>query len=387
MATIALALFVIAVILFILLNLAVRELFLRLHERRRRAEREQALAESLKLDFTRESKTLKRVAVENPLARILCVDDDGMILDVFRKILVLDGYSIDTVETGQETLGLIQTQNYDFVFTDLKLPSMAGIDVARSVKHMRPDIDVVIITGFASVESAVECMKYGVMDYIEKPFSENELRDFVRKALIKRIDRIEKQLKPRVHVMSPAETEKGLGGEFSIPGGALISLGHCWATLAEDGTAHVGIDDFARKLLGRIDAIDFPDVGQEVEAGQPLFSVRQGDRQAQFLAPLSGKVVKNNGVLHDDCSRLEKMPYGKNWICIIKGRDLDSELPRLKIGKSAVALFQEDIDRVQAHLQNATGAEKSDPATLTLGAFQKLDDAQWRRAVQEFFGP
>jgi CheY-like chemotaxis protein len=174
----------------------------------KRAEREEALAESLRLDFTRESKTLKRVEVKDPVARILCVDDEEVILDSLRKILVLDGYSIDTVETGQEALGLVQTRDYDFVFTDLKMPAMSGTDVAKSVKHLRPDIDVVIITGYATVESAVECMKHGAMDYIEKPFTEDELRQFVKHALIRRQDRIEKQLKPRVNVIGPAEAER-----------------------------------------------------------------------------------------------------------------------------------------------------------------------------------
>ena len=80
------------------------------------------MQESLKLDFTSEAKTLKRAEVENPKAKILCVDDEEVILGSFRKILVLDGYSVDTVETGQEALGLIQKHHYDFVFTDLKMP-------------------------------------------------------------------------------------------------------------------------------------------------------------------------------------------------------------------------------------------------------------------------
>ncbi len=84
------------------------------------------------------------------------MDDEEVILDSFRKILVLDGYSVDTVETGQEALGLIQTHHYDFVFTDLKMPAMDGVEVAKAVKHLRPDIDVIIITGYATVETAVE---------------------------------------------------------------------------------------------------------------------------------------------------------------------------------------------------------------------------------------
>ena len=123
-----------------------------------------------------------------------------MILDSFRKILVLDGYSVDTVQTGQEALGLLQSHHYDFVFTDLKMPTMDGVEVTKSVKHMRPDIDVVIITGYATVETAVECMKHGAMDYVQKPFTEDELLAFVKKSLIKRQDRIQKQLKPKVHI-------------------------------------------------------------------------------------------------------------------------------------------------------------------------------------------
>jgi CheY-like chemotaxis protein len=313
------------------------------------------------------------------------VDDEEVILNSFRKVLVLDGYSIDTVETGQEALGLIQTHDYDFVFTDLKMPAMSGTDVAKSVKHLRPDIDVIIITGFATVESAVECMKYGAVDYVEKPFTEDELRAFVKRAVIKRRDRIQKQLKPRVRVMGPAETDPGFGGEFSIPGGVLVSTGHCWVSLAEDGTARIGIDDFAKKLLGSVDTIDFPNVGMNVKAGEPLFSVNQSHRRAQFYAPLSGKVVKINETLGKDCAMLEEMSYGDNWICIIDGDDLDAELPHLKIGKSAVALFQEDIDRFQASVQKANGGEVSDPASLCIGAIEKMDDARWETTVNKFF--
>ena len=375
-----------SLILFFFLNLAARELFASIQRKKRRAEREEALAESLRLDFTLESKTLNRVEVEDPKARILCVDDEEVILNSFRKILALDGYSVDTVETGQEALGLIQTHNYDFVFTDLKMPAMSGTDVAKSVKHLRPDIDVVIITGYATVETAVECMKYGAIDYVEKPFTAGELSLFVKHALIKRRDRIEKQLKPRVHVMGPAAGNQGFGGEFSIPGGVLVSTGHCWASLAEDGTARIGLDDFANKLFGGIDTINFPDIGISVKAGQPLFSVNQGQRSVQFYAPLSGKVVKINEVLRKDCAVLGDTPYGKNWICVIDGDDLDAELPKLKIGKSAVALFQEDIDRFQAFVQKANGREVSDPASLCIGAIDKMDDARWETTVREFFG-
>jgi len=370
------------VILFFFLNIAARVLYDRLKAIKRQAEREEALAESLRLDFSRESKTLKRVEVEDPKARILCVDDEEVILDSFRKILVLDGYSVDTVETGQEALGLVQARDYDFVFTDLKMPAMSGTDVAKSVKHLRPDIDVVIITGYATVETAVECMKHGAMDYVEKPFSEDELRLFARNALIKRQDRIQKQLKPRVHVTGPAESGAAPAGEFSIPGGVLVSGGHCWASLGDDGSAKIGLDDFARKLIGRIDSFELPAVGTRVRAGEALFSIAQGKRRAQFLAPLSGTVVKVNQRLSGDPETAADRAYGSNWICVIEGENLDSELGGLKIGKSAVAFFQDEIDRFQAFLEKSGFAGSG---SLNVGIFENLDDSAWNAAAREFF--
>ena len=374
------------IILFVVLNLITRELFRRYQEVKEQREREDALAESLSLDFTRESETLQRVELDEPKARLLCVDDEAVILDSLRKILVLDGFSVDTVETGQEALGLVQMRDYDFVFTDLKMPSMSGTDVVKSVKHLRPDIDVVIITGFATVESAVECMKYGAMDYIEKPFTEDELTSFVRRALIKRQVRIEKQLKPRVHVLGPSGRHGAFRREFTIPGGVLVSTGHCWVSLAEDGTARIGMDDFANKLLGPVDSIEFPAVGTNVTAGETLFSIRQKDRRAEFKAPLSGQVVKTNQALRENAGMLENLPYGKNWICVVEAKDLDAELPGLHIGKSAISYFQEELDRFNVFLRQPGGDSVVYSDSLSIGALSRLDDNRWQAATRLFFG-
>ncbi len=381
-------LLIVFAVIMLAIDLATRTLLRRLREKRLRRERAEALAVSLKLDFTREAKTLKRVEVKNPVARILCVDDEEVILDSFRRILVLDGYSVDTVETGQEALGLVQTHHYDFVFTDLRMPAMDGLDVVKSVKHLRPDIDVIIITGFATVETAVECMKFGAMDYVQKPFTEEELRAFVKKAVIKRKDQIEKQLKPQIHVTHREDADQPRAGEFSIPGGVLISQGHSWAALSQDGSVKVGLDDFARKLIGRIDGIEFPNVGMSVSAGQPLFAIRQGARRLQFLAPVSGRVLKVSSTLPASFGELEVTPYHKNWVCQIDGERLDAELPRLKIGQTAVALFQEDIERFVKFLRDAgklAGPDGAAEKALCIGALERLTDEQWDRVGKEFF--
>jgi CheY-like chemotaxis protein len=381
-------LLILAVILFVIADVFIRYFGKRYKEKQLKKDREAALVVSLNLDFTREAKTLKRVEIEDPKAKILCVDDEPVILDSFRKILVIDGYCVDTVESGKEALGLIQSHHYDFVFTDLKMPEMSGVDVTKSVKHLRPDIDVVIITGYATVETAVECMKYGAMDYVQKPFTEDELLEFVKKIVIKRKDRIQKQLKPKVHITHLSESKHFLTYEFAIPGGVFISAGHSWVSMEQDGAAKIGIDDFAKKLIGKIDSIEFPNLGMTVKKGQPLFTVKQGTRSVTFNSPVSGKVTRINTVLKSDLEVLDISSYNSNWICIIDADDLDTELKDLTIGKTAVSFYETDLDRFIELRNKSVKPKDSVPRLeneLYIGEFENMDDADWDKMVAEFF--
>ncbi len=382
------ALFILAVIIFIIADITIRYIAKRIQETKAQQEREEVLKESLKLDFTREAKTLKRADIEDPKARILCVDDEAVILDSFRKILVLDGYSVDTVENGKEALGLIQTHSYDFVFTDLKMPEMDGVEVTKAVKHIRPDIDVIIITGYATVETAVECMKYGAMDYVEKPFTEDELLEFIKKSLIKREDKIGKTLKPKVQITQFKETGGAKSPEFQIPGGVFISSGHCWANVSEDGSVKVGLDDFAKKVIGKIDAVELPNLGMTVKKGQSLFTIEQGTKNISFKSPISGKVKEVNKFINEELDSLNVTSYDQNWICEIDADELDSEIPSLKIGKSAVSFYQDDIERLQQlKKKTKTGkeAELEPEGVIFAGEMEKLDDISWKRFAEEFF--
>lgn len=382
-------LFILAIIIFIIADILIRMIAKRMTEQKLKKERETVLQESLKLDFTNEAKTLKRAEVDNPKARILCVDDEEVILGSFRKILVLDGYSVDTVETGQEALGLIQKHHYDFVFTDLKMPMMDGVEVCKSVKHLRPDIDVIIITGYASIETAVETMKYGALDYVQKPFTEDELIDFVKKSLIKRQDKIQRQLKPKVHITHMPASDDFTKGEFSIPGGVFIAKNHTWLSMNQEGIAKVGIDDFAQKLIGKIDSLELPNLGMNVKVGQPLFTIKQGNRSVTFTSPVSGKVSQINTLLKDNLEALDITPYERNWVCALDAENLDSEIKEMQIGKSAVAFFQEDIEKFKTLFMELLKSEKKSDEYLEEGLFigqlSKLSDVNWNKIIAEFF--
>ena len=292
---------------------------------------------------------------------------------------------MDTVNSGPEALSMIKSNHYDFLFTDLKMPEMDGVEVTKSVKYLRPDIDVIIITGYATVETAVECMKLGAMDYVQKPFTEDELLEFTKKSVIKRQEKIQKQLKPRVHIAHLTENEKSRSGEFSIPGGVFISDSHCWAAVSQDGTVKIGLDDFAKKLIGKIDDIDFPNLGMNITKDQPLFNIKQNNKTIQFLSPISGMVKALNHELSENLESLDITPYEKNWVCSIDAEKLDTELTELKIGKNAVNFYQEEIDRYINKMKEMSNDSENDNDALYWGQLEKLSDKDWYIVTGEFF--
>jgi len=332
---------------FLAIDILVRLSARRLKERRDQREREAILETAVRLDVSHEARTLHRAEVPNPKARILAVDDDPVVLDSFRRILVLEGYSVDTVENGPEALGLVQRHDYDLVFTDLKMPEMTGVEVVKAVKHLRPDVDVAVITGYATLESAVETMQYGAVDYVQKPFTPEELAEFAKRLTVKRQARLEAQRRPEVHLVAPALADAVGPREYCVPGGAFLSNGHTWARIESDGQVRVGIDDFARKALGTLGTVDLPRPGAPVRRGEPLFTMRRGERAAHFTAPVSGTVKAVNHEVLADPSLVSRSPYGRGWICALVPSRLADEIGALHIGQPVVAWYQEEIGRLR----------------------------------------
>ena len=376
------------ILVFIVIDVVVRILSRKIREAKERKERTEALDIGLNLDFTHEAKSLKRVDVANPHARILAVDDESVVLDSFRKILVVAGYAIDTLENGREALGLVQKHKYDFVFTDLKMPEMDGLDVVKGVKHFSPETDVIVITGYATIESAVDAMKYGAMDYVQKPFTEDELVEFTKKCLIRRRERQGKQINPTLHV---ATAEQPHEHEFILPGGVFVSEGHVWANVTIPGLVRVGMDDFARKMIGRIDAVEFPAKGSEVKKGGTLFTIRQAERKAAFASPVAGKIHSVNAELAQNLSWFEKQPYEKGWVCSLKPDQLAADLESLRIGDKAAAWYQEEIRRICELLAPGEGGDRPgtvpEAGQLVEGQLEDMDDSMWKKFADSFLTP
>jgi two-component system response regulator AtoC len=113
---------------------------------------------------------------ESQKLSILIVDDEEDILNVLKLILTKEGYQVDTALDGKQALQLFRKNSYDIVLTDLKMPEIDGMELLERIKEIRPETEVLIMTAYASVESAVLAMKKGAADYIVKPFLNEDVK-------------------------------------------------------------------------------------------------------------------------------------------------------------------------------------------------------------------
>lgn len=119
-------------------------------------------------------------------AKILVIDDERIVIDSITKILREEHIEVDATLSGRQGIDAALQKPYDLVLTDLRMPDIGGMRVLRDIKRAKPELPVVMITGYASVASAVQAVKLGASDILEKPFSPDGLVAVVRKALNER---------------------------------------------------------------------------------------------------------------------------------------------------------------------------------------------------------
>lgn len=154
-------------------------------------------------------------------ARILVVEDDRKMRDALLQIMRRERYQVSGVESGEAALKKAGEEIFDVVITDLKLPGIDGMDVMQAVRSARPETSVIMITAFATVDSAVEAMKLGAEDYIAKPFQLDEIRLVVarvleRKRLISDNELLRSQLREKYSFENLVGRSEAMIGLFSM---------------------------------------------------------------------------------------------------------------------------------------------------------------------------
>ena len=125
----------------------------------------------------------KKRTLNTPLARILAIDDETSIRETLRSILETEGYAVEVAQGGKEALEAFKNQSYDVVLCDVKMQGMDGIEVLVALREIAPDLPVIMISGHGTIDTAVESLRKGAYDYIQKPLDLNRLLVSLRNAL------------------------------------------------------------------------------------------------------------------------------------------------------------------------------------------------------------
>jgi DNA-binding NtrC family response regulator len=150
-------------------------------------------------------------------SRILIVDDDHVSCRLFTEVLEGEGYDVQQAHNGEEALDRLRGQVYDLLLTDVRMPGITGLDVTRAMRQEQPQLPIIVMTAFGSMETAVEAIQEGAFDYVSKPMNLDELKKIVSRALahkdagariLKRLEQLEDPERQKTVIgRSPAMVE------------------------------------------------------------------------------------------------------------------------------------------------------------------------------------
>ena len=251
--------------------------------------------------------------------RILVVDDEQVVLDSVRKLLRREGYEFETALAAQAALSKLDSFPADVILTDLMMPGMDGLEFLVSLRKGGHEQPVIMITGYATMRTALEALRKGAFDYIAKPFTRAELSGVVSRAV--------RQAGRAGEAESPAPVRDAAGPDVYRHLG-----GHCWVHVLDDRSARVGLSaDFAA-TVGEAEGIELPAVGDYVEQGSVCVRILTTDGKTHTLwSPLSGSILELNSLVADRPALAVEDPFEAGWLLRIDPGNLEEELKGLSM--------------------------------------------------------
>jgi FixJ family two-component response regulator len=131
--------------------------------------------------------------MEQKKGRILVLDDEQIVLDSVSRVLEGEDYQVVTCRKGGDALEALKGGTYDILITDMKMPGMDGLQAMEALAEVDPDLSMIMLTGYATIDTAVQAMKLGAVDYIKKPFTPEQLSELAEKVMNERKGRFEKR--------------------------------------------------------------------------------------------------------------------------------------------------------------------------------------------------
>jgi len=263
----------------------------------------------------------------SPIFDVLLVEDEPVVREATARILRPEGLALDRVEDVAGALGRLRKAEYRVVLCDLMLPGFSGFDLLERVTGERPEMPVILITGYATIENALAAFKKGAFDFLPKPFDVPELLGVVRRAL-KAVERGGWHALAPVPPPPPASSVAPASGAQSC--GERYFLGqHAWVEL-DDGTATCGLAESWPGLLAAIRELKLPEPGARLTQGLACAELVTADESIHRIwAPLSGTVLEVNPAVREDPDLLNRAPFSSGWLVRVAPADLETELDAL----------------------------------------------------------
>ncbi len=239
--------------------------------------------------------------------KILVLDDDPVVTLSCKRILGAEGYNIITADRGEEAIKKISKEEFDLLISDIRLPDINGITVLREAKFVQPKLDVVIITGYPTLEDAKESVKLGAFEFIEKPFTPEFMMNVAKKVFDNKGWILRKAFidEFRNEIVSLRDTENPV----------IFYKEGTWARPAKNGLWEIGCDVRYWLLSGQLMYIDLPDNLKMVAAGEPFAKILSGGGQTEELvSPMTGKVVELNHQANTAMSALVRDNLCEGWL-------------------------------------------------------------------------
>ncbi|RMG03563.1 MAG: response regulator [Nitrospirae bacterium] len=238
--------------------------------------------------------------------KILVLDDDPAVTLSCKRILGAEGYNIKTVDRGEDALRELEKDEYELLITDIRLPDTSGIEVVRETRVIQPNTDVVVITGYPTLEDAKESIRLGAFEYIEKPFTPEFMINVAKKVFDRRgwILREAYINEFRDYIVPLRDRENPV----------IFYKEGVWARPTKSGLWEVGYDLRYELASGEMVYVDFQKA-EKVKAGEPFARLLTGSGKIiDVSAPMTSEIKEINTRANDVISSLIRDHLSEGWL-------------------------------------------------------------------------
>jgi CheY-like chemotaxis protein len=256
---------------------------------------------------------------------LLVVEDEPVVLSAIRKIIEPEQLSMDEALNGDIALSKLQRNKYKLIVSDLMLPRISGLDLIQTINKDHPCVSLIVITGYATLEKALQSFKMGSFDFIPKPFDTETFLAVIYRGL--NFSQLMQTRGPEKRDFFPIPDTITMGDSSDI----VYCLGcHAQVKLQEDGTALIGVGETFPNMMDDLLKLEIVAFNERVIQGKCCAQFLTEDGLINmFWAPLSGKIVAYNEELEKNIHLIDTDPYDKGWILRIIPSNPKEELKHL----------------------------------------------------------